>query len=190
MPRVVLQPRRNQPINICHLSSHFLSFFWCRGFCCTYSSSFFNSLHLHFMILFHPLILVDFLRYTLRTEKYFRNLIKSNWNQIVFTSLWLIWNQTDFRLYPNQSENGKYNLISVWFNKNSKRFLCSQAAYDVSLSLVGLSLRLFVGLSSARDRPTIVANLRYLFAWLNLFRLVCSIFLSVGVGDIWLIFRR
>ena len=24
----------------------------------------------------------------------------------------------------NQSENGKYNLISVWFNKISKRFLC------------------------------------------------------------------
>ena len=25
---------------------------------------------------------------------------------------------------PNQSENGKYNLISVWFNKISKRFFC------------------------------------------------------------------
>ena len=49
-------------------------------------------------------------------------------------------NQTEIRLYlpssgwfgtrrtsflvPNHSENGKYNLISVWFNKNSKRFLC------------------------------------------------------------------
>ena len=32
---------------------------------------------------------------------------------------WLIWNQTDVRLVPNQSENGKYNLISVWFNKIS-----------------------------------------------------------------------
>ena len=25
---------------------------------------------------------------------------------------------------PNQSENGKYNLISVWLNKISKRVLC------------------------------------------------------------------
>ena len=32
--------------------------------------------------------------------------------------------QTDVRLFPNQSENGKYNLILVWFNKISKRFLC------------------------------------------------------------------
>ena len=39
---------------------------------------------------------------------------KSNKNQIVFTILWLIWNQTDVRLIPNQSVLGKYNLISVW----------------------------------------------------------------------------
>ena len=32
-------------------------------------------------------------------------------NQIVFTIFQLIWNQTDVRLVPNQSENGKYNLI-------------------------------------------------------------------------------
>ena len=30
-----------------------------------------------------------------------------------FSILRLIWNQTDVRLVPNQSENGKYNLISV-----------------------------------------------------------------------------
>ena len=29
-------------------------------------------------------------------------------------------------LVQNQSENGKYNLISVLFNKISKRFLCVQ----------------------------------------------------------------
>ena len=30
-----------------------------------------------------------------------------------------------FSLYvSNQSENGNYNLISVWFNKISKRFIC------------------------------------------------------------------
>ena len=31
-------------------------------------------------------------------------------------------NQSDIRFDPNQSENVKYNLISVWFNKISKRF--------------------------------------------------------------------
>ena len=48
------------------------------------------------------------------TEKSFRNLIKSNQIQIVFTIVRLIWrNQTDVRLVPqNQSEDGKYNLIS------------------------------------------------------------------------------
>ena len=46
------------------------------------------------------------------TEKYFRNLIKSNRNQIIFTILRLIWKQTDtVRLVPNELENGEYNLI-------------------------------------------------------------------------------
>ena len=40
-------------------------------------------------------------------EKSFRNRIESNRNQIVFTIFRLIWNQTDVRLVPNQSENGK-----------------------------------------------------------------------------------
>ena len=56
-------------------------------------------------------------------EKSFRNLSKSNRNQIVFTIFRLIWNQTDVRLVPNQSKNGKYNLISGWFEKKSKKFL-------------------------------------------------------------------
>ena len=49
------------------------------------------------------------------TEKYFWNLNKSNRNQIVFTIFELIWNQMDGRTFavPNQSENDKYNLISV-----------------------------------------------------------------------------
>ena len=50
------------------------------------------------------------------TEKSFRNLIKPTRNQIVFTIFRLIWNQTDVRLVPNQWENGKYNLISVWLS--------------------------------------------------------------------------
>ena len=49
----------------------------------------------------------------LHTEKFFPNLIKSNRNQIVFTILRFIWNQTDVRLVPDKSENGKYNLILV-----------------------------------------------------------------------------
>ena len=50
--------------------------------------------------------------------------MKSNRNQIAFTIFRLIGNQTDARLVPNQSENGKYNLISGWFNKIPKSFLC------------------------------------------------------------------
>ena len=53
-----------------------------------------------------------------------RNHFKSNRNQIVFTMHQLIRNQTDVCLVPNQSVHGKYNLISVWFNKISKIFLC------------------------------------------------------------------
>ena len=47
--------------------------------------------------------------FSLHTEKYFRNLIKSTRNQIVFTIFRLIWNPTDVRLVSNQSENGIYN---------------------------------------------------------------------------------
>ena len=36
----------------------------------------------------------------------------------------MIYNQEDIRLVPNQSENDKYNLVSVWFNKISKIYLC------------------------------------------------------------------
>ena len=57
----------------------------------------------------------------LHTGKSFRIVIKSTRNQIVFTIIRLIWNQTDVRLFQNQSENGKYNLISVWSNKIRKR---------------------------------------------------------------------
>ena len=45
------------------------------------------------------------------------------WSQYL-TIFRLICIQTDDRLVPNKSKNGKYNLISVWFNKISKRYLC------------------------------------------------------------------
>ena len=57
-------------------------------------------------------------------DKSFPNRIKSNWNQIVFTVHRLIWNQKNVRFVSNQSKNGQYNLISVWFNKITKWFLC------------------------------------------------------------------
>ena len=50
-------------------------------------------------------------RNSLHTENFFRNLIKSNRNQIVFTIFRLIWSQTDVRSVSNYSKNGKYNLI-------------------------------------------------------------------------------
>ena len=49
----------------------------------------------------------------IHTERYFRNFIKSNRNQIEFPIFRLIWNQTDVRLVSNQSENSKCHLISV-----------------------------------------------------------------------------
>ena len=62
--------------------------------------------------------------YKIHKEKSFRNIIKSNTNQIVFTIFGLIGLQTDSVLLdPNQSQNAKYNLICVWFNAILKRFL-------------------------------------------------------------------
>ena len=66
----------------------------------------------------------DHFRSKIHTEKSFRNLINSNWNQTVFTIFRMIQNQTDVRLVPNRSVNGYYNMITVWYNKISKLFLC------------------------------------------------------------------
>ena len=85
-----------------------------------------------------------------------QNLVKSNRNQIVFTFFRQIWNQTDVRLVPNQSENGKYNLISVKFNKVSKKIVCvvtaAQKSWLVIISNrccpVQRSFFVFIGLPS------------------------------------------
>ena len=53
----------------------------------------------------------------------FEIVLNQSRNQILFTIFQLIWNQTDVRLDPSQSKNGKYNLILGWFNKISKIFL-------------------------------------------------------------------
>ena len=53
--------------------------------------------------------------------------------------LWLqniFFNQTDARIVLNQSENGKYNLISVWFNKI---YLCVTGILPRLLSQIGPS---------------------------------------------------
>ena len=68
------------------------------------------------------------------TDKSFWNLIKSTRNQIVFTIFRLIWIQIDVRLDPNQSKNGKYNLILGWFNKISKRFICVCSSWRVLIN--------------------------------------------------------
>ena len=44
----------------------------------------------------------------------------------------MIRNQTDVRLVPNQSVHGKYNQISGWFSKISKRFLCVYVTHKLS----------------------------------------------------------
>ena len=78
----------------------------------------------------------------MHTEKFFfRYLIRSTRIQIVFTIFRLIWIQTDVHLDPNQwqiqTENGKYNLISVWFNKISEKILCVYAFLARVASVVG-----------------------------------------------------
>ena len=83
----------------------------------------------------------------LHTENFFRNLIMSTQNQIVFTVFPLIWNQTNVRLVLNQSEKGNYNLISRWFNKISKKFLFVYAVH--------IDPRIFGSISTGSFRPAV-----------------------------------
>ena len=70
-----------------------------------------------------------FSRPCLHTQNSFRNLIKTNQNQIVFT-IFPVWfgtanGQCPFAV-PNPSEKGKYNRISVWLNKiSNKKSVCT-----------------------------------------------------------------
>ena len=59
-----------------------------------------------------------------RLGNLFEIVIKSTRNQIVFTIVRLIWNQTNVRLVPHQSKYGKYNLISVCPNWGKIHPLC------------------------------------------------------------------
>ena len=93
-----------------------------------------------------------------------RNLIKSNRNQNAFSIFRLICNQTDVRLVPNQSKNGKYNLISVWFNKI---YLCVAIWKATNLTMRGPQRETSKG-QSKRGRcsvvnPLSVFHLKWIF---------------------------
>ena len=65
----------------------------------------------------------------LHTDKSSRNLVESTRNQIAFTIFRLILDPNGrVLLDPSQSEYGKCNLISGWFNKIQKIFLYLQTA--------------------------------------------------------------
>ena len=72
------------------------------------------------------------------TVKTFGNLVNSIRNQIVFTIFGFIWIQSEFCLYPNQSENVKYNLNSVDLTRIQWQFYESVSS---PLSLMGAQLR-------------------------------------------------
>ena len=57
------------------------------------------------------------------TEKSSLKLVSPNQVQFVFTLFRLIWNQTELRLVPIQSENGKYKLNLDYINKIQGKFL-------------------------------------------------------------------
>ena len=61
---------------------------------------------------------------SIHKETFFRNLIKSNQSQIVFTISRLISNRTDVRFVLSQSENGKYNLILVSLTGIRSQIIC------------------------------------------------------------------
>ena len=67
-----------------------------------------------------------------------------------FNSLWFYWLFSTCRFFdtiffsgykivPNQSKNGEYNLISVWFDKIWKIFLRVHTAYLCGINMVGSS---------------------------------------------------
>ena len=89
-------------------------------------------LKINIIYLHYELFAFQIVKLPLHIETYFLNLAASTWNQIVFTIYRLISIQTDVRLVPNQSENGKYNLISVWFYKISKKLLWVSDCYYLS----------------------------------------------------------
>ena len=92
--------------------------------CDTLISSQINSQEICILLL-NPSSL-DVVKSSIHTEKSF--IIESNRNKIVFTIFRLLWNQTDFRLVPNQSDNDKNYNIS-FNNIFEKIYLCAAALW-------------------------------------------------------------
>ena len=84
--------------------------------------NFWNLLQMNVLDIYAVLFKFDKKKFHVHTEKSFLNLVEYNRNQILFSILRFIWSQMEICLVPNQSENGKYNLILVWFNKIEKSF--------------------------------------------------------------------
>jgi len=101
----------------------------------------------------------------MHAEKSFRNIIKSTRNRIVFTIFRLISNQTDIRLVPNQSENGKYNLISGWFNKISKIFLRVCHRLGVQTGKTRIHCLESLGIMGAQSRAPLKPHNTIAFWW-------------------------
>ena len=70
------------------------------------------------------------------TQRSFRNFIKSNQNQIVFTIFWLIWNQTDVHLVQIQS--GMFEKVYM-FVRNLNSFVTERSERDFFLN--GVKIR-------------------------------------------------
>ena len=70
--------------------------------------------------------------------------------------------QTEFHLVPNLSVHGKYNLISVWFNKIPIRFLCVCTKY---FSPIGWGIRVRITLKSRKVPPKFSSWLVHRILW-------------------------
>ena len=57
-----------------------------------------------------------------------------NRNQIAIIIFWLIWNQMEFRLGPNELDNGKYNQIMVYWTRTRYYFLLCSHRYARKLT--------------------------------------------------------
>ena len=84
-------------------------------------------------------------------------------------------NQTDFRLVPNHSENGKYNLISGWFYKIEKIFLCvrnERFMDECWRTIICTGASMFV--YTQRNIFQILLNEPEIRLYFTIFRLICD----------------
>ena len=79
--------------------------------------------------LWHEIIIWKLFR--IHTQKSTSDYCLFNQYQIIFAIFRLISNQMEFRLVQNQSENAKYNLISVSFTRIRGRLFCAPVIMHV-----------------------------------------------------------